>query len=331
MSSPRMQPLALGASALMDVAGAAVQFAFTRAAPHGSSRRALNALYTLLPWSLKGRIYGRCGRVFRREHVRAKPGVWRVKFGRRRILLPLSAEFFPRDWEVALGILGHDPALKRTYDALFASPHAPTLVVDVGANYGTHALLFMARGARVIAFEPNRACHGFFLETCRLNGFEPVLEPYALGSCKGGLELSYPQEETWLGTADTNVKLALSHKFELVSQHCAQQQLDDHIERLRGQSLLIKIDTEGWEHDVLLGASRILSELRPWLIFESNQPSKRAALGDVIASQSYRIFSIPWYPRAQSNALSTEQFLRSGCENFIAIPAEKVQRANGAG
>ena len=72
--------------------------------------------------------------------------------------------------------------MKKTYAAIVSSSRKPDLFLDVGANYGTHSLLFLAHGIRTWSFEPNARCHPYFIESCGLNAFNPHLEQVAISS-----------------------------------------------------------------------------------------------------------------------------------------------------
>jgi hypothetical protein len=63
------------------------------------------------------------------------------------------------DWFLALATLGDDSTVKKTYAAIVSSSRKPDLFLDVGANYGTHSLLFLAHGIRTWSFEPNARCY----------------------------------------------------------------------------------------------------------------------------------------------------------------------------
>jgi hypothetical protein len=72
-------------------------------------------------------------------------GLWRLRFAGTQIVLPLRRESFWLDWGFALGVLGHDAEVKRTYEMLLLSDR-PDLFIDIGANYGTHSMLMAAAG-----------------------------------------------------------------------------------------------------------------------------------------------------------------------------------------
>ena len=126
------------------------------------------------------------------------------------------------------------------------------LAIDVGAHVGLWSLELVKRFARVVAFEPMpplRAC----LEK---NVVSPKLQvvPIALGNTHGAVSFDYNEAHT----GATHVDLARPGIVPL-------GMLDDF--RLTGVGY-IKIDTEGYEIDVLEGAREMLAASMPVVIVE---------------------------------------------------------------
>lgn len=125
--------------------------------------------------------------------------------------------------------------------------------VDVGANVGYYTALARASGRRVIAVEPLRQNLDYLYLNMMDNGWADVeVHPMALGSESGlrtlfGAATGASFVEGWAGASSllrcivpvTTLDTLLTQRFE-------------------GRRLLIKIDVEGGEHEVLLGAARTL-------------------------------------------------------------------------
>ena len=156
------------------------------------------------------------------------------------------------------------------------------VAIEVGANIGSLTVgLAKAVGSsgRVIAFEPQRVVFQTLCANVALNsltwvdtvhaavGLRPgnvmIAEPdYAKPGNFGGVEVIAPRANT----------ASLPDKAEPVTLLT----LDDFY---RGDHLrLIKVDVEGMEQDVLEGASRLLSDLRPMLYVENDRRDQSAAL-----------------------------------------------------
>lgn len=290
------------------------------------SRWVLNAVYMVLTPSQRALFHESFAKIFRNNHMQGRDGTWKVIFAGKNILMPLASETFWLDWDTAVSIVGHDIEVKQTYEALTClSSMKPDLFIDIGANYGTHSVLFLVHGIRTITFEPNSSCRDYFMKICRLNHITPTLERVALGASNGHVELKYPKCDTWLGSTNVEVLNKLSLSSELIVEKVARKTLDDYFSQIENSRTLIKIDTEGNELAVLEGATRTLKEVQPTIIFESNPSSERAKLFDFLDSRNYAVHRLPWSPKSKDESVSSDQFLVSLVTNFIAIPISKYE------
>ena len=133
-------------------------------------------------------------------------GEWTVDFLGRTLRLPLRPAHGGVDWASALAIIGHDIEVKTTYERLsLASAERPEIFLDVGANYGTHSILFASQGVRTISFEPNPECRDYQRIACEWNRLDIQWEPVAIGDHDGEVELVYPRGKTWLGSIAQDV------------------------------------------------------------------------------------------------------------------------------
>lgn len=298
-----------------------------------SPRLLLNRYYESLSSDRKSRFERRYGQVFRSrgllggDGVAMSPGDWTVHFAGREIRLPLRPEWAWLDWEHAVALMGNDAEVIQTYEAIIASDQRPTLFLDVGANYGTHSLLLLSAGIPTVSFEPNSTCLQHFQAICKLNGVEGKWEPVAIGNGTGQVEFFYPETHTWLGSMAPDYVATLKATGKVVTEHVPLRKLDEYIHEVSGQNVLIKIDVEGLEADVIRGASQLLRECQPRLVFESFafRPSadvarSRDELFRVLDERGYAIQALPWQPSAPARALRLDEFLTSTGNNFIALP-----------
>ncbi len=283
-------------------------------------RRLLNGLYLRLPPDHRRLFHAKFSKIFRGSSLRQTDGFWQVEFVERPIWMPLVAGQYWLTWDCAVSIVGHDMEVKQTYEAILHSQEKPDLFVDIGANFGTHSLLFLAHQIRTITFEPNSSCHGYFKDACRLNGFNPNLEPVAVGQQDGEIELSYPKNETWLGSVNPDAVKRLEAAQELVTEKVALRTVDDYLPQIEGRRTLMKIDTEGNELFVLRGAVKTLEANRPMVIFECNRDDKQMEIYEFFRAQNYQMHTLPWNPAAPGTPLSAVQFMNAATHNFIAIP-----------
>jgi FkbM family methyltransferase len=283
-----------------------------------SSRPFLARGYARLDWQGRATFHERFARLFQGSWIHGREGHWPLFFAGTALEIPLSEASFPLDWETAISVLGHDASVKQTYELLVSGSHRPTLFIDVGANYGTHSLLFLVSGIATLTFEPNAACHPAFLRMCSANGVTPSLQPVALGSAGGRITLAYPESETWLGSTTPEVVGALAARRDLVNVQVEQRRLDEFLPKLRGHRVLLKIDTEGNEAAVLEGAAQVMKEIRPVVVFESWKGAGRRAIHATLERFDYEVRRLPWDGSRAGEPIAPPEFEVSEDSNFAA-------------
>jgi FkbM family methyltransferase len=249
-------------------------------------------------------------------------GLWRVDFGERSLRLPLHRDFH-LGWVAAIGFHGHDPAIHSFYERVVRSPRPPRVFFDVGACYGLHSLKMLAHGVTTLSFEPNPACHPFFVEACAVNGLAGEVHGIAVADRSGWAELMVPGPETYHGTIADEVKRRWRDRLDVKTLVVRQQSLDEFVDERGVEPDLIKIDTEGTELAVLEGSRRLLERCRPQILFESWQGSPdRAPLFAVLAARGYRVHALTGIA-GEEPALSPSGFAGSPAINFVARPASR--------
>jgi FkbM family methyltransferase len=284
-------------------------------------RSLLNYYYGLLDDQARSRFHARYAKIFRDQNgVGAAPGDWTVHFIDKKIRLPLRPTWSWLDWDSAVSIVGHDIEVKQTYAELIKSDERPALFLDVGANYGTHSILFLSAGIPTIAFEPNPNCFSYFQAVCKLNGLEEWRwEQVAIGDRTGQVELVYPEDETWLGSVSSDFVSNIKDSRKVITEQVSLKKIDDYLSDMSHDKILIKIDVEGFEREVIEGASQLLSCYKPKIIFESNNVKSRREFFRLLSDYGYSVYSLPWRPSAALAALRPDEFLTSAETNFIAI------------
>jgi FkbM family methyltransferase len=288
-------------------------------AAHQAPRRLLNWYYREISFEAKSRFHSRYSKIFGPGHS-ITPGEWTVDFLGRRIRLPLRSSLCWLDWDYGVSVLGHDAAIKQTYAELIQSDHCPAIFLDVGANCGTHAVLFLAVGIPIMAFEPNAACLRQFQTVCALNNFSGRWESVALGKAPGKINLVYPERESWLGSTSVEVISDLrSHYTTLEEIEVPLRRLDEYLDEMPDGKILLKLDVEGFEVNVLRGSSRLLHDRAPKIVFESNDMGTRSRIFNLLGEFRYKVHPLPWRALGKSPSLRQEEFVVHRDTNFIAI------------
>lgn len=161
-------------------------------------------------------------------------------------------------------------------------------IVDVGANEGFYSLclgkLAKAVDNRILAFEPLPANLELLRGSVKINGLTETIEvvPTALGNRQGEVTLFVPQ--SGYGSYATTVSEVASDTAESVSVPI--DTLDRSLETRGTRPIsLIKIDVEGAEYDVLLGASKLIKAHRPAIFLElemHRQPGGQVGVDKIV-------------------------------------------------
>ena len=171
-------------------------------------------------------------------------------------------------------------------------------VLDIGANIGMVTVLLsdlVGKNGHVHSFEPNPSLLDGLRQTVSRNKITNVtLHPVALGSKPGTLELMVPSHNKGAGSlvrykGQENCA-AINVPVVTLDEICKNEQISS----IR----LIKIDVEGFETEVFLGAQQLLSTIQPdAILFELNWRTERQfneeALIKLLHGHGYDFFDIP--------------------------------------
>jgi FkbM family methyltransferase len=157
------------------------------------------------------------------------------------------------------------------------------VVYDIGAFHGLLTLYFARNAKQVTAWEPNSHNRRRLAENLKLNSFSNVtVRPYGLSSRSMQAQMSF--DSLVPGTASVDTGLARGGEYETIELRTLDQE-----QGLEPPSL-IKIDVEGFELEVLKGASRTLTsatsaDRRPRLFLEMHgvdQADKRKRVRAIV-------------------------------------------------
>jgi FkbM family methyltransferase len=143
-------------------------------------------------------------------------------------------------------------------------PEDSPLVCDVGSNIGASLMQIVAARprARVLAFEASERFRPLLERNVKLAGLKAVeVIPLLLGRTSGTVALHNN------GTSASLVSAAYDG-HEPRGTQMAQMTTLDEVLRSRGPVHFIKIDTDGFDFEVLRGAEQVLKRDRPVLFFE---------------------------------------------------------------
>lgn len=199
--------------------------------------------------------------------------------------------------------------------------------LDIGANLGLVSMTMakcVGPTGIVHAFEPNPVLQSLIRRSLAKNSISNVItHESALGAKPGELDLHVPQGNAGQGSF-------VYHSETPDSQHhrCKIERLSDVAEQHGLSSIaMIKIDVEGFENDVLLGASRILRDIRPVIIIETNEqnqpPFRERAAIMTLRNASYHFLAIPKAMLFLKIDPSDVYAIDDPGHDVIAVPEEK--------
>ncbi len=200
------------------------------------------------------------------------------------------------------------------------------VVVEVGANIGAHTLHFaqlVSPGGVVVAFEPQRLAFQMLCGNIALNSHTHVYAFHAaLGETPGDVVVPSlnPRESAHFG----GVTLYGATNGESV----VLKRLDD-----AGLPAVhfLKIDVEGMERDVLLGASASIARYRPILYVNNSREDLSAALIGHIQGLNYKLYwhNAPLF--SPDNFAGDRENIFAGLisRNMLCVPIERALTVEG--
>lgn len=150
------------------------------------------------------------------------------------------------------------------------------VMIDVGAYTGLYSILAAKiTNDEVVAFEPNKKCYDRMWANIHNAGMVISGYPYAVGAEEGMVSMDNTEGRPRLTSAG---KVKEGGDIPMVK-------LDDlsPVDPVTA----IKIDVEGYELDVLVGASAILERCAPMVIAEALDSNAEKALIDYMAGYGY--------------------------------------------
>jgi FkbM family methyltransferase len=162
------------------------------------------------------------------------------------------------------------------------------VVLDIGANIGAHTVaLSRIVGERglVLGFEPERTNYYTLAGNVAINNLKNT-RVYQMAVADESGEISIPEldfeKTTNFGGLELSKKGTYDRSYSVPMTT---------VDKLNLKKLnFMKIDVEGMEREVLLGAEKSIKQFRPILYAESDRPEKSEDLISLLKSYGYKIF-----------------------------------------
>jgi len=160
-------------------------------------------------------------------------------------------------------------------------PKKDDIIVDIGAAIGDYSLIAAKLGAKVIAIEPSPKSFPILLKNIKLNKMEDKINPIrcALSSKEGTLTVSIDETSGYIHPSTLAKGIRVPTKT-----------LDSLLKELNIQKIdLIKMDTEGFEYEILEGASEVISKFKPKMIIEVHSKELREKVIKFLLLRNYSL------------------------------------------
>ncbi len=210
-------------------------------------------------------------------------------------------------------------------------------VIDIGAHTGDSTLplaLAAGRSGCVFAFEPNPYVYKILLKNSVLNPAKTNIVPLNFAATeRDGVYTFHYSDGAYCNGGFLSQISDQGHKhrqpLEVHGRNLCDYLSREYPDRLPRLSF-IKVDTEGYDRQVLLSLLDLIKKYRPVIaceVYKRLTRNEREAMYDVLAQAGYCCFKL-----GEGSDLQGEAVERDGMENWehfdiLALPREKVQRA----
>lgn len=160
---------------------------------------------------------------------------------------------------------GFEPNMVQLFKTLIRESDT---ILDIGANIGCTTILFGELCNKVYAFEPSPTTFAFLEKNISRSGLNNItLQNLGLGAVPGEYTLTYAPSNRSGGFVSNQAQASAEHAIEKI----VIRQLDEVVNSLSLNKVdIIKIDVEGFEGQVLRGATRMLFSHKPTVVLELN-------------------------------------------------------------
>lgn len=214
-------------------------------------------------------------------------------------ILGFKYKYFINDFVASSSVAENkewEPHIRR-FTQIYNSLYNIKNIIDIGANFGYHTLLFSREcSENVYAFEPQIQNFELLKDNVQLNEVKNViLHNYACGDQNCEINMPVFNSNNPINMGDITPNINITDRYSISKSVI----LDDN--NLSQKIDLIKLDVQGWEKKVLTGATNLLKTHKPILIveFEDHQLKKTNTTGkelfDFIREQDYYIFLLDYY------------------------------------
>jgi FkbM family methyltransferase len=253
------------------------------------------------------------------------------------------AELHPYSWKLAWTLVRRLPFLlphDKSYHALrhFIALKPNGLFLDVGANDGISALSFRQfdKNYRILSLEPNRLLEPSLK---KIKAGDPRFDYVMAGAGSKPAQVRFHVPVYRGVVLHTSTSSSLEHARSALASSfgksiAASAKINSiegmiiRVDDLKVDPTIVKIDAEGFNYDVLLGAAETIGRSRPFLVIEI-EPDEVEKMKSYFDDIRYRIVSYDAILDSFSAGAGTPY--SDLYRNFFAVPDEMISCLPWAG
>ena len=175
-----------------------------------------------------------------------------------------------------------------------------SMCIDIGANIGEHTVsmaLAVGQSGTVLSFDPNPIVFDILKANSELNTLMTNIKPFNCAVSDTDSEYYYNSSEASFSNGGISIEKVNKHgKFQLEQKikgvnlnDFLHQNFEKNLSKLR----LIKVDTEGYDKEILKSIAPIISQYKPIIIaecFPRLNTEERVDLYNTIAKHGYDLY-----------------------------------------
>ncbi len=206
-------------------------------------------------------------------------------------------------------------------------------VVDIGANEGdTTVPMALAAGVEgtTLGLEPNPHVFKVLEANAKLNKNLTNIIPLNFAATAEDGEFTFGSGDPSYGNGGIvgftyNKKRNVRYTFNVKGKNLHNYLLANHADVLPALTF-IKIDTEGYDKEIIKSIPGVIDQYRPYMLVECFGPSlkeEKLELYDLLTSKKYSLYKIDDFNLTTKIRIEREQAAPKKTYNILAIPQEK--------
>lgn len=252
---------------------------------------------------------------------------WKINVGNRPINFTYykgerkEAFHFPLSYKI------NDQPLKAIEQLLHQHYAADKVYFDVGANFGLRSLFYLVNGRICYLFEPNEECNVLTKRLFEQNNFTNGKLVTKIVGPENKMVKFYISSSSYLSSVYKEHVVELQDLKKEVELE--QITIDDFIEKegLQHKVGIIKVDVEGLEYEVCLGARRLLESESVCLLVEILPTSRnKDQLFTFLQERGYAVYCIDTAPSLKLIPCTTGIQNTNNSIDFIATNDPSLNR-----